>query len=381
MHTWDVCQTCNSKFGSNVDPLLTDHYFMQWERYIHQLKGESGKTIPNPLEGTRFAEDGEKYKITMDSGVLTPHVVQKFQMSDDGRSVTLSIDPKDVGKANEMMKKYCSRKGLPFDPKSIIQSPVHQSPSPTFQIQTAIDISHFRMGILKIAYEFTACLIPDYLSDAESKRIASILYDADLNRLDEVQFGNAFAEDVLPKIFGEVIDFTNIKRHYLFLTNIEGKMYCFVKLFNTFCIGIKLSEREYELAGQQIIVINDFGKSTFDLYTLEELITLSQQFENVGATFSDLWNKRIQELSSVTTVGFYYDGTGHNLCYDINHNLIGNLYEYLKTVPHDYGDVEYKEGKVVSTIPINSDIYFLMAPTNEYVPVETLKLISKSTKI
>lgn len=46
MHTWNVCKSCNSKLGQNVDPLLTNHYLIQWERYFHKLKGESGKEVP-----------------------------------------------------------------------------------------------------------------------------------------------------------------------------------------------------------------------------------------------------------------------------------------------------------------------------------------------
>lgn len=62
MHSWNVCKQCNSKFGNKVDTKLVNHSLIKWDRYFHQLKGESGKDVPNPFEGTHVATDGEKYK-------------------------------------------------------------------------------------------------------------------------------------------------------------------------------------------------------------------------------------------------------------------------------------------------------------------------------
>lgn len=381
MHTWNVCKDCNSNLGTRVDPLLTNHYLMQWERYIHQLKGESGKLVPNPFEGTHQAEDGKKYKIVDDSGILTPHVIPEFKMSDDGNFVQLTLDPQCKHLATAMMSKFCVRKKLPFNQNSISQSSVQTTPSPMFNIQTQIDVSQFRLGILKIAYEFAISMIPSYFADSESIRIASILEKADLGRINEVQFGEPFAEDLFPAIFEKVIDFSNIKRHYILLINLEGKMYCFVKLFNIFCIGIKLSDSAYVEACNQVIAINDFGKKTFDLYTLEELVTETQAFEAVSAEFSNDWNIRLQILSKTCQIGFYCDSSNQNLCFNSNCKPIGNLKDFLATIPFDYGDVKYDGDRVISTIPTHGKLCFLLSPLNEYVPVEAIQLISCTRKI
>lgn len=85
------------------------------------------------------------------------------------------------------------------------------------------------MGILKIAYEFTAELIPEYLEDQEAIKIADILENARYDRIDDIEFGGNGITDIFPMIFKDVIDFSNEKRHYVLLTNVGGKLCCFVK--------------------------------------------------------------------------------------------------------------------------------------------------------
>lgn len=381
MHTWNVCKSCNSKLGQNVDPLLTNHYLIRWERYFHKLKGESGKDVPNPLIGTRTAEDGEKYRVADDGGIITPHVIQKFSIAPDGKTVKLTIDPKDKDKADEMMRKYCERKGLKYNPQSISKSGTQKSPSPAFNIEIALDISHFRMGVLKIAYEFTCCLIPNYFKDALAVRISDILLKASVKRLDELQISSAFRDDIFPEIFGSVIDFTKKNRHYIFLTNLDGRLYCFVKLFDVFCIGVKMSDSTYQEANRQVIVINDFSSCDFNLYTLEELIAASQQYVETGYVFPQQWQEKLEQLSANQQIGFYASNDGSNLCFDDNYNCIGSVVKYLHSLPPDYGSLEQKDNKVISTIPAHSKLFFKMAPSNEFVPVEEIKLISEVTKI
>lgn len=381
MHTWDVCKSCNSKLGQNVDPLLANHYLIRWERYFHKLKGESGKDVPNPLIGTRTAEDGEKYRVTDDAGIITPHIIQKFSITPDGKTVKLTIDSKDKDKADEMMRKYCERKGLKYNPQSISKSGTQKSPSPAFHIEIALDLSDFRMGILKIAYEFTSCLLPHYIKDPLAVQISDILLKASIGRLDELQISSAFGDDIFPKIFGSVIDFTKKKRHYILLTNLDGGLYCFIKLFDVFCVGVKMSDTAYQQADGHIIAINDFSSCDFSLYTLEELIAASQQYVNTGFVFSKQWQENLIQLSANQQIGFYASEDGSNLCFDCNHNCIGSVLKYLHSLPLDYGSIEQTGNKIISTIPTNSKLFFQLAQSNLFVPVEEIKLVSEVTKI
>lgn len=380
MHTWSVCKTCNSRLGDNIDNLLIDHYLIQWERYRHQLKGESNKSIPNPFEGTHVADDGEKYRIAEDAGVLTPHVIQKIELLPDGKTAKLTIDPSDVHKADTILQKYCKRKGLAFNPADLTTK--HEtSPSPKFSISTSVDISSFRLGLLKIAYEFTASLIPRYLSDTESLKIAKILETADLSNIKSIDMSSGFGDDVFPQIFGDCIDFTNEKRHYILLYNLAGKLYCFIRLFNVFTIGIKMSDTAYSEADKNVIAINDFGASDFHLYTLLELVEHAQSFECLSAKFMGGWNEIIKKVSGINGVGFYSAEDGQNLCFDASCNPVGSVHDVIERQPEASVTTICKTDTIETTYVFNGSIQFLLAPTNQYVPLESVTLISKLNKI
>lgn len=378
LHTWDVCKECNSKFGDNVDSLLVDHYFIQWERYFQQLKGESKSEVPNPLEGTRIAKDGEKYRVTNDKGVITPHVIQHFSMSDDGKVVRLTIDPKDQQNAMRMMEKYCNRRGIPFDKGQISVSEIKTSTSPSFEIQTEIDISAFRLGILKIAYEFTACLIPNYVKDSLAQVISSILHDADTEGLKKLIISSGFSEDIFQKCFGQYVDFSRRDRHYIWLHNFENELYCFVKLFNVFSVGIKMSDINYPEVEFPIFAFNDISKNDFDLYSLPELAAACLKDENHSFIFRDPWNQKLQTLSNC---GFYAAKDGSNICYSPDGQPIGSMRQVLENIPEDACVDEIRGDQYITSFMINGKLSFLLHPTNQLVPVKTIIVSSHIKKL
>lgn len=52
-HIYDVCKDCNSRLGTDVDSTLLNHSFIEFQRFLLELKGKKGN-IPNPLSGTQF---------------------------------------------------------------------------------------------------------------------------------------------------------------------------------------------------------------------------------------------------------------------------------------------------------------------------------------
>lgn len=128
-------------------------------------------------------------------------------------------------------------------------------------------------------------------------------------------------------------------------------------------------------------IINNFSSCDFNIYTLEELIAASQQYVNTGYVFSQQWQEKLEQLSANQQIGFYASEDGSNLCFDDNYNCIGSVVKYLHSLPPDYESLEQKDNKVISTIPAHSKFFFKMAPSNEFVPVEEIKLISEVTKI
>ncbi len=380
-HTWNVCKDCNSNFGSFVDKKLINHYLITWERYFYKLKGESKKAVKSPLEGTFAGADGEPYRVIEENGFMVPHMLRPtFTLTPDGKQVTMAVDPKTKD-PKKILEKYCKDNGLLYDPAQTIISSVQSSDSPWLNVSTTIDMSSFRLGMVKMAYEFAAELIPGYLSDPEAIKIASILENSSYDRIDEIEFGGNGITDIFPMIFKDVIDFTKKKRHYIFLANISGKMYCFVKLFDVFCLGIKLSDKSYPLADDNVILINDFENNSIHLFTILELISRVSSFESCGFSFMGDIDTKLQVIGGERGIGIYSASDGYNLCFYPNGKIMGSLSKVLSTIPVGQVDNQVIDGKSRTTYHINGSICFCMAPTKELLPLKEIILESSITKI
>ena len=112
-------------------------------------------------------------------------------------------------------------------------------------MQTSIDINNYKIGLLKIAYEFAVDKYPDYYKDPMALLYSEILHNAAIDRLDEVAFeGDGILQSDV-KILEDYIDYGNADRHVLILINYDDKLYCMVKLFqNTMCQLIRMSDKK-----------------------------------------------------------------------------------------------------------------------------------------
>ena len=381
MHSYNVCKECNSKFGSTVDPLLVNHYMLKWERYKHQLRGESKTAIPHPFIGTHEGEDGGKYRLQEEKGMIVPHLIQKVDFNEETHVVTLQVDANDEEKIDDILKKVCQRRGLNYKKPSTPRKVSYSSGRPTIKMSVSIDIAQFRLGIVKIAYEFTAELISGYTSDSTAKIIAEILQQANAERLDEIKFAGDGFHDVFKKTFDDYIDFENDHRHYLLLLNIDGKLYCFVKLFNVFVLGVMMSQKEYPLANHTILAINDFYRHDFELLTLGELVTRISSFVEERVVFAEPWNAGLQVLNRQQQVAFYRDENGTALCFTVGGDIIGPTTDVLKSVPENRIEDKIENGFQTSKYNMQGHVWFCMNPTRQLVPVKEIVLVTRIAKL
>lgn len=384
IHSWKVCKTCNSTFGNTVDKQLINHFFIQWERFRHQLKGESKAEVKNPFEGTFAGDDGEPYRVMNENGKLVPHILKpKITISPDGKSVSVAIDPATKN-PEKILEKVCKDSCIPFDPTSVTKSIVKEADTPWLTIKPTIDLSLFRIGILKIAYEFTAELIPEYLSDREAVKFSDILEHNSYERIDEIEFGGNGITDIFPMLFNDFIDFSNEKRHYILLTNVSGKMHCFIKLFNVFCLGIKMSDIAYEIADKNVILINDFGRKSINLLTLKEFVTMISVNTIPQFRFYDDLGSKLQVITGgagVKGIGFYAAPDGQNLCFAPNGFPQGSLTEVLPTIPEYLIETRVQSGKYITIYHIEGLYYFCLAPSCELIPVKEIILETTICKL
>lgn len=378
MHTWRVCKQCNSRMGSYIDPLLTNHHLVRFERHRHQLKGQSGEPVVNPLVGTFMGEDGRRYKIEEEGGKLVPHIIGgKPIVSSNGSQLTFCVDARDRDKIQDIVAAVCKHKGLPI-PESLPELKVQTSPPPAINMQFSIDIAAFRLAMLKIAYEFTANIIPSYEKDSHARLISGILLDADQQRLDETGIGaNAFEKDLFKEILGNYVDLTKDTRHYILLINLDGKLYCFVKLFDLFCVPVMMSEHTCAECDDAIIVINDFGTHDFDIFTLGELIQHVQTDTKTGIKLVEPYQTQMQAWHNPV---FYGDGAGHSLCFDLSGNCLGTDIEVMKKMSEEQIETQIEENSSRIIYHCDGKICVGLVPYGWLLPIDEMVILTGHEK-
>lgn len=268
-HIYNVCKECNSKLGDSVDSHLLKHWVTTAARHVNGLAGKTGK-IPNPLVGDGIFEDGSKVRLEEGKdGKIVLHILPNaLVVSDDGKSFSFFVDEKDEKLIPKIAQKAQRKLTVNSVSEQIIsQKEIHQIDNPTVQMQMQIDMKNYKIGLLKIAYEFAVDKIPEYYDDPKARLYSDILHDASLDRLDEVAFigDGLLNSDIKP--LEEFVDYTNTNRHILMLLNIQGRLYCMVRLFDkAFCQMICMSDRAYGKDDLVMLAVNDFGKHECKFY-------------------------------------------------------------------------------------------------------------------
>ena len=264
-HVYSVCKPCNSRLGTKVDSKLVNHKFAEFQRMINGLKGRSGQ-LPNPFSG-RHTQQGDKNKPVKirlnEKGQFVPHIIPKIRYMSEGdriKEISVSIDASDD--LNDILKKISKRLKIPVS--QLVNSGEVRTASEHTAIRGkgVIDIRNFKIGILKIAYEFAIDCLPDYYESDVAKNISEILKDARFEEVDRyANIGNGFDHSLFDRFSG-YIDIRN-NRHYLVLigSSIQGILRCFVHLHGMFSLGVTLSTNWH--GDEFIIGVNDIDKREF----------------------------------------------------------------------------------------------------------------------
>ena len=275
-HVYNVCKVCNSKMGEHVDTLLTNHFFIQAYRFSHKMKGKKGE-LPNPFSSVGVLENGKKCRLDLNDGHLVPFVLPEFsEVNTETGNISFSIDASQEKEIDKIVEKIV-RRNFPNKKPQLNKSErvIQQIENPYITISQKIDISDFKMALLKIAYEFTTDNIPEYFNDAEAVKISNVLHSCDCKRLDEITFyGNGFYiedNDIIDNILGDYIDCKKETRHIALLMSFRQSTICFVRIANIFCVGVKMSDLIYKEADPFIIGINDCD-GTYKTYNLLSLM-------------------------------------------------------------------------------------------------------------
>lgn len=250
IHSHRVCKDCNSLLGEKVDPLLVNHCFMKFERFMHRISGKS-KNPPNPFSGTYTGDDGRKYRIDDKDGKLEPHLLPEKMEVKKGIIHTI-VDVADGKNIVKSVQKYCERNDLTI--KEMTQEEV-TAKGPEFNIPMEVDLEKFKLGLLKIGYEYAIEKIDNYYDDPLAIKIANILHDADVSKLNEIElYGSGFDnKDLLDRC----IDNNDNSKHIIILMNLHDTMFVYINIFNSLSISIKLSDKTYPELKDGLICVNN----------------------------------------------------------------------------------------------------------------------------
>lgn len=273
-HIYTVCRTCNSEMGDSVDSPLVNHKLSELYRFGQELAGKSGK-VPNPFSGVFVENDNPASKARVDIRdgkldlVYLPLIkIHKKEGNID--SIEIAVDPRDDDKIDEILKKLVKRQGIP---ESALVRGERRREVRYGGIggKWNIDILKFKIGLLKIAYEFAIDNIPQYFNDPDAVKISKILKGADYDgALDYVKFGSGLDPEVFTPFAG-YLD-ADSKKHYMVLFPHKSGLLCIVKLHDLFSIGVFLSKEAYIPFKAAVVGINDIDGGTFRKLSLFEAI-------------------------------------------------------------------------------------------------------------
>jgi len=339
-HIYTVCKICNSKLGSYVDTKLINHLFSIFQRYSIGLKGKNGH-IPNPFSGTYTLKNDEEQKVRLEqdeNGVFVPYLIMsppKVIKENDKTTITIKIDSRDKNKLPSIIKKIAKRNNLNIENIQIdtdLDKFSHRF-RPEILVKTSVDLEEFKIGLLKIAYEFAVDSIPEYYNDENAILISKDLENCQITNND-LFIGSGFEKDM----FNSLKFMLNIgsNKHYLVLCPTkEFGLICMIYLSNTFSIAIKLSDNEY-LNENCIFGINDIDNKKFeklDITQLHERVYSPSEirFEYWFETQNELIE--FQKIQQSKNFEFYKDLNGNQPLYDrygnIKYNDINDKFELL----------------------------------------------------
>ena len=268
-----VCVGCNSELGRRVDDALVNHPLSKMFRFVHGLAGKAKKP-PNPFAGEHSLQNDSSQKVRIDvdaGGRLVPYFIPQVTREDLGggrTAVSISVDSTDEKKLEPMVRKIAKRLGGSGEEAfSDAERTVVQSDS-KIQASLAIDTRNFKIGLLKIAYEFGVDRIPGYIGCRDATEIAKILRGALFDEVERyVNIGDGLDRRIMSP-FSAFLDFEGMK-HYLVLVGTDTGLRCFVHLHELFTVGVTLSADPFGEHFQ--IGVNDVDKGSFRVWGPEDI--------------------------------------------------------------------------------------------------------------
>lgn len=381
-HIYTVCKPCNSDLGSFVDSKLVNHKFAEFQRYILGLRGKSGN-LPNPFTGTHYMEGNESKKVQLrlgDDRKPAPYTVtsvnyEEVAGEDGGTMVSIMLDASDERRLDGILDKISKKFQVPREQFDGIDRTVQSIEHPSIHCRLTIDLAEFKIGLLKIAYEFAVDTVEQYFEDSDAIEISRILRSADYGSVDKyVNIGNGFDHG----LFESLRDYLDLesKKHYLVLASgLSGGLTCLVHLHGMFSVGVRLSEGNYP---DDLIVIgvNDIEAKTFRKVSSTDIVNevygppvlrLQYYFRDESDLSEFLEIQARDDFSVMSTYDSttIFDRTGSELQVD--------LHGKMKEVENEAVGEALEGGGIAHVFPIHGEVFVKILPVHKLVQVVAVR--------
>jgi len=270
-----VCKDCNNLLGTEIDCHLTNLPFIEMKRFELGVEGRTGY-IPDPWIGPatlgkegstkvilKRTKDGKLYSsplITFDVDGSNPFKIKMtgpISEFEKGMSRKLDRFLKSINATRESLTN-----------EKITKSPALKSVAVTKSFET--NLSRVYLAVLKIAYEFTIFVIPEYFTDDRAVEISRRI----LNYSNDEDYSPSF---LMSKGFSEIYehDISNIfefskDHHYLILLQLKYGLLCHVSIFGL-NFYILVSQKHYFSVSEMLALKNDVRADKAIIYTFDEL--------------------------------------------------------------------------------------------------------------
>lgn len=381
-HIYTVCKTCNSNLGRNVDIKLLEHSLTKFMRFSTVQQGKR-KQVPNPFSGThKFKDNNTRVRLDLkNNSELKPYILPNCQNTYDELTKThnfsFQLDGSERHLINEKARLVLKRAKIDevqiqnilknLNPTTIqIDSPI--------EIRMDIDTKEFKIGLLKIAYEFAVDTIPGYFEDKQAIEISNILRNANSSNIDKYVPNNGFDRKML-KPFNEFIDFEK-NRHVLYLTNVTGGgLVCFVFLHNLFNVVVRLSMNTHLKKFINILGINDVDNRKFEKLYIEQMN--NRMFLNKDLNYK--FYSRLYKISSIFKYCTNYDTLP---IYDSNFKIkFKNINQLLESRLIKINILS--ENKIYQKILIEifENLYIQIIPSTNFIQLKSIDFVRETRKI
>jgi hypothetical protein len=379
-HIYNVCKNCNSIMGNKVDDKLVNHMLSKHMRFRNGLKGKTGE-IPNPFVGTHHLENdsSKKYQLLPDEkSIIRPYMLPRTceeEINKNEYRIVISVDDKDINKVDDILNKKLERLGLNINQIISKESIQDAEKELTIETHNNFDLEKYKIGLLKIAYEFAVSKIANYFNDEIAVEISHVLKNAAYDQVTRyVNIGDGFTKEILTP-FAEYLDFESNK-HYLILFDFNGKLYCLLSIFYMFVVGIQLSNKSYLSELDTIIGINDYAGKTFNTHSYFDIVNklTNYSYSYVFQFDSELDNSEFIKESTKEIFPFYSNEDGF-LFFDYSgENILINETSFIINY---FSNNPMKHQGTYTEIPVPEKYYLKMKSNNKIIKL--VKIIEKRT--